>query len=84
VLDGQGQWQLKGGLSPDGVLPSLRLEEAERQGGLPAAALRLSLQRWAAALRSRSTATPATPTVFRGSGHERTANTTAAPAAADR
>ena len=45
VLDGQGQWQLKGGLSPDGVLPSLRLEEAERQGLLPAAALRLSLQR---------------------------------------
>jgi hypothetical protein len=38
----------------------------------------------AAALRSRSTATPATPTVFRGSGHERTANTTAAPAPADR
>lgn len=45
VLDGQGQWQLKGGLSPDGELPSLSLEEAERQGLLPAAALRLSLQR---------------------------------------
>lgn len=45
VLDGQGQWQLKGGLSADAVLPSLSLEEAERQGLLPAAALRLSLQR---------------------------------------
>lgn len=45
VLDGQGQWQLKGGLSLHGVLPSLSLEEAERQGLLPASALRLGLRR---------------------------------------
>ena len=33
---------------------------------------------------SRSTATPATPPIFRGSGHERTARKTAAPTPADR
>ena len=44
VVDGQGKWQLKGGLSPQGGLPSSSLEDAERHGLVPGSALRWSLQ----------------------------------------
>lgn len=44
VLDSEGQWQIKGGLSPNGPLQPQNLERADNQGLLPASALHVSLQ----------------------------------------